>query len=300
MKKSIVAVFCLFFSLFNIAQVSDTVRIKDHFVQITKSGEYRHYKNIEELNRVAKYIYDVFAQYSDSVWYQEFEVDGRKYKNVICSFGPTKAKRTIIGAHYDVCGLQEGADDNASGVIGLLELARLFENKTLDKRVDLVAYSLEEPPYFASEKMGSFIHAQSLIEEQAEVELMISLEMIAYFKDEKGSQDYPAGSLSLIYGKRGNYITLVQKFGAGKKENRWCRSFKRKAKVRTKRFKGPENLIGIAFSDHRNYWHFNYPALMITDTAFFRNKNYHKSTDVMESLDFYRMSMVIDAVSEMF
>ncbi|WP_090247601.1 M28 family peptidase [Lishizhenia tianjinensis] len=281
------------------AQESDTTFIKKHFTTITKSGEYRHYKNVKELNRVAAYLKSVFESYSDTVWYQSFEVDGRKYKNVICSFGPITAKRTIIGAHYDVCGISEGADDNASGVVGLLELARMLQGKELSKRVDLVAYTLEEPPYYGTQNMGSFIHAQSLVKDSVEVEIMVSLEMIAYFKDQKNTQDYPAKFLSLFYGKRGNYITLVQKIGGHSSVDKWCRKYKRKAKVRTKRFKGPESLVGIAFSDHRNYWHFNIPALMITDTAFFRNKHYHQSTDVMENLDFHRMSLVINAVYEM-
>lgn len=286
-------------SLETCAQQSDTTIIKDHFVAITKSGEYRHYKNVKELDRVAGYIKSIFEAYSDSVWFQNFTVDGREYKNVICSFGPVDGEATVIGAHYDVCGLQEGADDNASGVVGLLELARLLKDKPLNKRVNLVAYSLEEPPYYGTQNMGSFIHAKSLLEDSVEVELMVSLEMIAYFKDEKHTQDYPSKFLSLFYGKRGNYITLVQKIGAHKNVGKWSRKYKRLVEVKAKRFKGPENLLGIGFSDHRNYWYFGFPALMITDTAFFRNKHYHQKTDVMENLDYYRMSLVIDGVFAM-
>ena len=120
--------------------------------------------------------------------------------------------------------------------------------------------------------------------------------MIGYFKDEKKSQSYPVGLLSLFYGSRGNYITLVKKFGAGSFARKFCRKYKSTNAIRTKKFTAPPSLPGIDFSDHQNYWKFGYSALMITDTAFFRNKNYHEATDTMETLDFGRMAKVIDGV----
>jgi hypothetical protein len=209
-----------------LAQKSDTILIKNHFTAITKTKNYRNYQNIEQLNEIAKYIHTDFLNYSDSVYYQKFEVNGIVYKNVICSFGTENTKRIVVGAHYDVCGNQEGADDNASGVIGLLELARQLKGIKLKNRIDLVAYTLEEPPYFRTEFMGSFIHAKSLVDEKTEVYGMISLEMIAYFKDEKKSQTYPIGILKLIYGGKGNFITLVNKMYAGK----FAREFSNKMK----------------------------------------------------------------------
>ncbi|MGK4567417.1 M28 family peptidase [Flavobacterium sp. 3HN19-14] len=142
----------------------------------------------------------------------------------------------IIGAHYDVCGDQEGADDNASGVVGLLELARQLKGKTLQNNIEIVAYTLEEPPYFDTENMGSFIHAKSLKENNVNVFGMVSLEMIGYFSDKKKSQEYPIGILSLIYGNKGNYITLVNKFGKGKFAREFSRNYKRASKVKTKKF----------------------------------------------------------------
>jgi hypothetical protein len=125
---------------------------------------------------------------------------------------------------------------------------------------------------------------------------MISLEMIGYFSDAKRSQDYPLGILKLIYGNKGNFITLVNKFGKGKFAGKFTREFKRTAAIRTKRFTGPKLLPGVDFSDHLNYWTFGYSALMITDTAFYRNKNYHMASDTIETLDFKRMAIVVDDV----
>ena len=275
---------------------SDTTVIKSHLTAITKTGSFRTYKNIEQLNQTADYIKSVFNQYSDSVYFQEYLVNGQVYKNVICSFGIEHKKRIIVGAHYDVCDNQEGADDNASGVVGLLELSRLLKGQKLNQRIDLVAYTLEEPPYFRTENMGSYIHAKSLVDNKTEVSGMISLEMIGFFKDEKKSQSYPIGLLSLFYGNRGNYITLVKKFGAGHFTRKFCRTYKSTKVIKTKKFTGPQRLSGIDFSDHLNYWKFGFSALMITDTAFYRNKNYHESTDKMETLDIYRMAKVIDGV----
>lgn len=275
---------------------SDTTIIKAHLRAITKTEKFRTYRNVDQLNRTADYIKNVFSQYSDSVFMQEYLVNGQIYKNVICSFGTENKNRIIVGAHYDVCGNQEGADDNASGVVGLLELSRQLKGQKLNKRIDLVAYSLEEPPYFRTENMGSYVHAKSLADNKTEVYGMISLEMIGYFKDEKKSQSYPIGLLSIFYGKRGDYITIVKKFSSGQFARTFSRKYKSTKAIRTKKFKGPKALPGIDFSDHLNYWKFGYSALMITDTSFYRNRNYHEPTDTIETLDIYRMAKVIDGV----
>ena len=276
---------------------SDTTIIKNHLSTLTKTSGFRTYDNTELLDQTADYIKKIFSQYSDSVSTQRFRADGLEYQNIICSFGTENSKRIVVGAHYDVCDNQEGADDNASGVVGLLELARILKGQKLNYRIDLVAFSLEEPPYFRTPFMGSYIHASMLSESKADVFGMISLEMIGYFSDEKKSQSYPAGFLSLIYGNKGNYITLVKKFGAGKFTRKFCRQFKSSAKIRTKIFSGPSSLPGIDFSDHLNYWKFGFSAMMITDTAFYRNKNYHEASDKMETLDVARMAKVIDGVA---
>ncbi|QXU42608.1 M28 family peptidase [Pedobacter sp. D749] len=275
---------------------SDTSLIKTYLKTLTKTPQFRNHTNIDQLNLTADYIKTIFEKSSDSVSVQEYDVDQKIYKNIICSFGTENKKRIIVGAHYDVCGDQEGADDNASGIVGLIELSRLLKGKKLNYRIDLVAYTLEEPPYFRTEFMGSYIHAKSLKESKAEVFGMISLEMIAYFKDETKSQSYPLGILSVKYGNKGNYITLVKKFGSGEFVNQFSKNFKASKSILTKTFASPTSLPGIDFSDHLNYWKFDYDAMMITDTSFYRNKNYHQKTDTMETLDISRMSKVIDGV----
>jgi Peptidase family M28 len=298
LKKSALFFGCLFYlGNFLFGQVhSDPTLIKKHLVAITKTNGYRNHQNIALLSQTADYIYAHFLQFADTVYFQEYSVKGKIYKNVIASFGAKNKKRIVVGAHYDVCGEQEGADDNASGVVGLLELARLLQGQPLRYRIDLVAFTLEEPPYFRSEYMGSYIHAKFLADTKTDVFGMLSLEMIGYFSGAKKSQSYPIGLLKLIYGGKGNYITLVKKFGAGKFARKFGKKFKKSKSLETKKFVAPSKLSGIDFSDHLNYWKFGFSALMLTDTAFYRNKNYHEKSDKMETLDIGKMAKVIEGV----
>jgi hypothetical protein len=279
-----------------IERFSDVKRIENDLITITKTDKSRNYLNIATLNFVAQYIFDEFSKNCDTVYYQPYIVNGRVYKNVIGSIGLDKKEKIVVGAHYDVAGNQEGADDNASGIVGLIELSRLIAKDSLNYRIDFVAYTLEEPPFFRTEQMGSYIHAKSLYDSGEKIKGMICLEMIGYFNEAKDSQDYPIGFLKLFFGNKGDYITIVQKYGNGKFGRQINRLMKNQGSIRTKSFKSPESLPGIDFSDHLNYWKFDYSAVMITNTAFYRNKNYHEPTDKIETLDLNKMGLVIDEV----
>lgn len=274
---------------------ADTNLIKQHLTAITKREKARHFANPDALDSVAAYIYREFEKSADTIYYQTYRANGTTYRNVIAVFGSKNQKRIIVGAHYDVCGNQEGADDNASGTVGLLELSRMLKGKELKNRIDIVAYTLEEPPFFRTDYMGSAIHAKSIEPIKDQVLGMISLEMIGYFSDMKNSQEYPLGILKWFYGGKGNYITLVRKNTAGKFVKQFIKKYKKTKQIKSKKFAAPRSLPGIDFSDHLNYWNIGIDALMITDTSFYRNKNYHKETDTMETLDFAKMAKVIDA-----
>jgi hypothetical protein len=297
MKLPKILIITFLFSFhFSSKAFSDTILIKSYLTTLTKTSTSRSFENISQLNKTADFIRSTFSKYSDSTSQQEYIVQNNTYKNIICSFGTENSKRIIIGAHYDVCEHQQGADDNASGIVGLLELARMLKGQKLKYRIDLVAYTLEEPPFFRTEHMGSYIHAKSLLDNKTDVFGMVSIEMIGYFKDDKGSQHYPLSILKLIYGSRGNYITLVNKFNKGKFANRFNHKYKSTKVIRTKKFVAPASLTGIDFSDHLNYWKFGFSALMLTDTGFFRNENYHQKTDTLETLNIQKMSNVIDGI----
>jgi Zn-dependent M28 family amino/carboxypeptidase len=272
----------------------DINRIRTDLERITKTEKSRNHNNIDILNETAAYIHSELSKQCDTVFYQTFVVDNKEYKNVIGSVGSQHKERIIIGAHYDVAGEQEGADDNASGVAGLLESARILSNEKLGYRIDFVAYSLEEPPYYASKNMGSYIHAKSMYDERINVKGMICLEMIGYFSDESNSQQYPLGFLRWFYGNKGDFITVVQKYNNGSFGKKLKKLMTGQKLLPTRSFTGPAKLQGIDFSDHRNYWKFGYSAVMITNTAFYRNPNYHQITDKMETLDLERMTKVIE------
>ena len=139
--------------------------------QLTRVYPPRNYYNVISLDQTAGYIYDRFAAHGYRPVEQRFNIDRRTYKNILAFYGPEKAPRFVLGAHYDVCGEQPGADDNASAVAGLLAVAGLFKKHAppLDYRIDFVAYTLEEPPVFRSKYMGSYIHAKSLYAADAKV-----------------------------------------------------------------------------------------------------------------------------------
>jgi len=257
----------------------------------------RNVENINSLNLAADYIFGEFKKAGFETEEQKWKADGTEYKNIIASYNKDKEERLIIGAHYDVCGDQPGADDNASAVAGLLETARLIaaNRPDIDYRIDFVAYNLEEPPYFASNEMGSYIHAKSLKDEGINVLGMLCYEMIGYFSDEPGSQNFPSPGMEKIYPNTGNFIIVV---GLEKQSDFSKKVFglmKDKADVDVQLINFPAQVGLAGLSDHRNYWAFGFPAVMINDTSFLRNPNYHKSSDTINTLNFEKMAAVVDA-----
>ena len=264
---------------------------------LTQLNPPRHSDNLSSLNLAADYIKKEFEKIGLKTEEQKWQAGGNQYQNVIASYNTDEKERLIIGAHYDVCGDQPGADDNASGIAGLLETARLITSgkPDLDYRIDFVAYNLEEPPYFAGEEMGSYVHAKYLKDNKIPVLGMLCYEMIGYFSDKPNSQKFPAEELAKIYPNTGNFIIVVgldQQSAFSKKVHGLM---KKGAAIDVQLISFPAP-VGIAsLSDHRNYWAFGFPAVMINDTAFLRNPHYHQKSDKIETLDFEKMAAVVDA-----
>jgi len=271
---------------------SDSVQIVQHLTTITKTDGFRSSKNVPLLNQTAEYIFSVFSQYADTVYYQPFQFGDETYMNVVCRLGSENNKPlVVVGAHYDTVENTEGADDNASGVVGLLELVRILSKVKLNYPIEIVAYTLEEWT-----TTGSIIHAKSLYDARIPVYGMVAFEMIGYFDDKPNSQSYPVKALKLFYGNKGNYILLAEKNSSGAFVRNFSNSFKKWATIETKSMKAPLKW-GVGRSDHASYWKFDFDALMITNTADYRNPNYHRSSDTMETLDIPRMMKVIDATA---
>jgi hypothetical protein len=275
----------------------DPEQLRKHVVMLSEQLSPRDQNSVANLDRAAAYIRDRFAANRARVTEQPFEVAGQTYRNVIASFGPEAGERIVIGAHYDAYQRYPAADDNASGVAGLLELAGLLAKENLAVRVDLVAYTLEEPPYFYTSHMGSVVHAESLKHQGVKVRLMISLEMIGYFSDADDSQSFPISLLRLLYPSRGNFVSVVGSIGDGLLVRRLKSTMLTASPLPVYSINAPRFVPGIDFSDHLSYWQAGYPAVMITDTAFYRNHNYHTANDTAEKLDYTRMTMVVEDVA---
>ena len=276
----------------------DIGMIKSHVRYLTEIRPFRNYANPESLEKSAEYIMNEFKKYGSKTEYQSYKVAGREFKNVLCFLGPEDGTRVVLGAHYDVCGDQPGADDNASAVSGLIEILRILSpfSKDLRFRIDFAAYCLEEPPNFKTSNMGSYRHAGFLKKIGAQIKVMICLEMIGYFTDRENSQDFPAPGMKLIYPSTGNFISIVSNLASASFAEE-LQIYMSKADIDVQRLSAPSILPGVDFSDHWSFWEFGYDAVMISDTAFYRNENYHHPTDTFDTLDFTRMSEVIRGVA---
>jgi len=282
--------------------------LKHHVYTMVDKFDTRIYSDIEMLDAAAGYILDEFSKYSSDVSYQTFELkefiadEVFEYRNVIANFkGTTTCSEglTVVGAHYDTYAGFSGANDNTSSVAGLLELARLLKAHPPKCDVQLVAYTLEEPPAFATKKMGSFIHAERLKEQNIKVKVAIVMETIGVFSDAQDSQNYPVPLMKLYYPNRANFIAVVSNFANILEVREAKNVLKRTSDLPVYSINAPTIIPGVDFSDHRNYWEFDIPSLMITDTAFYRTDTYHTIKDTPETLDYERMAKVVEGVFEM-
>src|SRR5215813_6886735 len=274
----------------------DPTKLETHVRELSQSFVPRDESHPENLDRCVVYIRQEFERVNARVSEQPFTVAGKTYRNVIAHFGPETKEMVVVGAHYDTAGPLPGADDNASGVAGLLELSRLLGNRQLPIRVELVAYTLEEPPFFRSGQMGSAMHAKDLKREGAVVRVMFSLEMIGYFSDARDSQHFPISAFSLFYPTEGNFISVVGKIDDGMLVRKIKKSMTGATTLPVYSINAPRLIRGVDLSDHLSYWQEGYPAVMITDTAFYRNANYHTADDTAERLDYRRMGQAVEGV----
>jgi Zn-dependent M28 family amino/carboxypeptidase len=285
----------------------DPARLEQHVRKLSIELNPRSFDQFQHLDAVARYIAAEFTAAGGRVELQAVQVDEATYHNVIARFGPAQGPLMVIGAHYDSAGDARaagvtpqshtpGADDNASGVAGLIELAHLLGRQAPSRAIELVAYTLEEPPHFRTEHMGSAWHARSLKAAGREVQLMLSLEMIGYFSDAPGSQSYPVVVMSQLYPDQGNFLALVGKFGDFGVTRRAKAIMAGATDLPVASLNAPPAVQGVDYSDHRNYWRHGYPALMVTDTSFMRNPHYHKDSDTADTLDYARAAKVVQSV----
>jgi Zn-dependent M28 family amino/carboxypeptidase len=225
---------------------------------------------------------------------QTFEVDGVDCANVEAVLSGETSEVVVIGAHYDSVIGSPGADDNGSGVAALLALARAFAKQKPARTLRFVFFANEEPPYFQSAAMGSWRYAKRCRERKENIVAMLTLETIGYFSDEKGSQQYPLAEHS--YPSVGNFIAFASNLKSEALLDRAMRVFRAHSSVPAEGGALPEDVPGVAWSDQWSFWQFGYPAVMLTDTAPFRNPHYHRSTDRPHTLDYERLARVVEGL----
>lgn len=231
---------------------------------------------------------------------REFEAGGQIWANLEAVLPGTDRAggQIVIGAHYDTVEGSPGADDNASGVASLLVLAERFVGRPQERTIRWVAFCNEEPPWFQSENMGSVRYAAELKREGVPVAAMISLESLGYFCDEPGSQKYPE-PLAKLYPSAGNFLAVVGDLQNQKLVDFAWNTLRETGLVPVEKGAFPESVPGVGWSDHWGFWKADFPGIMITDTAPYRNPHYHRETDLPGTLDFVRLGKAVDAVERL-
>ena len=247
----------------------------------------------DALHAAADYIERQWIAYGCTATRQEYTVCGVPCANIeVEAAGRVQPDELIVlGAHYDTVRHSPGADDNASGVAALLEIARMLQSHAPPFTVRCVAFVNEEAPFFFRGDMGSLRYARAARLRGDRIRLMLSLEMLGYYRDEPGTQKYPP-LLRYFYPAQGNFIGFVSNLRSARQLRWLVDAFEASSSFPLEAASLPWWVPGVALSDHSSFWRQGYPAVMVTDTAYLRNPHYHTAQDVPTTLDFRRLSEV--------
>jgi len=280
-------------------------RLEAHLRTLTVTIGERSVRFPENLKSTARYIQSFYEDIGIAVHTEPYDYSDFKVGNVVAeiSTGPQPSRRYLLGAHYDSVSGTVGADDNASAIAVQLETARdlkaLLGQENLDLAVTFVSFALEEPPAYGTRYMGSRVYAKKARKEQKKIDGMICLEMVGYACYEPGCQDYPFPLGFFGYPKEGNYIGIVGNFKSGGFTEALFKAFQKNLELPVIKIRIPLNgriLPAVRLSDHASFWDQGFKAVMITDTAFFRNPYYHRSSDTMEKLDYRFMAELVESL----
>jgi len=246
------------------------------------------------------HIIELFRSYGYQVSLQKYQVLDQTYTNIEVELrGQKKPEEIIIiGAHYDSVVGSPGANDNGSGVAGTLEIARRLSGQALSRTIRFVAFVNEEPPFFKTEAMGSLVYANRSAEKGEKIVGMMTLETIGYFREEPGSQHYPA-LINFFYPDKGNFIAFVGNLSSRRLLREAIDIFRKHATIPSEGAVLPAWIQGVDWSDHWSFWENGYPAIMITDTAPYRYPYYHTAQDTPDKIDYKKMTRVVLSVQKM-
>jgi len=268
----------------------------------------------ENLEKAALYIEQLLKSYGYAVSSQEFDVDvftsrnpkigtegisfnsvNYKTRNVIAEItGSLRPEEIIIvGAHYDSVYDCPAANDNGSGVAALLVIAQLLAKSPCEKTVRFVAFTNEEPPFFDSDDMGSRPYARACMERGEKIVGMLCLETLGYYTNAPNSQKLPHPIFKLFCPTTGNFVTFVSNFKSKSLLKRSVVAFRNAVEFPSQALALPEAITGVSFSDHSAFWRCGYPAIMVTDSAFYRYPHYHTAEDTADKIDYELMARVV-------
>jgi hypothetical protein len=280
-------------------------RLQDHLRALTKTIGERSVYFPENLEKAAEYIESVYQDIGLQVCRETYEYRDFTVANVVAEFslGANPSRHYLLGAHYDSVAGTVGADDNASAIAVQLETARrlkALEGKAdLDLAIKFVSFALEEPPVFNTPYMGSKVYTRKAKKEREKIDGMICLEMVGYTCREHGCQGYPFPLMFMDYPKKGDFIGIVGNLGSRKFTFSLYNAFQKNPSLPVVKLLVPFSgwlVPPVRLSDHSSFWDQGYNAVMVTDSAFYRNPHYHLPSDTMEKLDFKFMAEVVKSL----
>ncbi len=279
------------------SQQKSAVFLQNHVHTLAYTIGPRNVWQPPSMARSIAYLTKELESYGYQVSLQEFVARGKTVSNVEVEIQGSEIPHEIvvIGAHYDTIEGCPGANDNGSGVAVLLELARLLVGSKPKRTIRLVAFANEEPPFFYTRHMGSYHYAQRCRKRNETVTAMVALETVGFYSDEPDSQHYPF-PFSFFYPSTADFIGFVSNFGSGSLVRRAIGTFRKHTCFPSEGLAAPGFITGVCWSDHWAFWKAGYPAIMITDTAFFRYNAYHTPFDRHEKLDYGRMARVVSGL----
>lgn len=272
------------------AEPSLESELRSHVTMLSDTIGPRAIGRDDSLKRTADYLVGQFEKTGWSVRRLGYPVRGVMCENLeVERRGATRPEEiVVIGAHYDSVMMTPGADDNASGVAALLALARMFAKPEHSpaRTLRFVAFVNEEPYYFQTRLMGSRVYARACKERGDNIVAMLSLESIGYYSDKRGTQHYPSFLVALLRPSRGNFLAFVGNRSSKELVRQVTKTFERSKTLPSESASLPDEVQGMGWSDHWSFWQEGYQAVMVTDTATFRNPHYHQPTDKPDTLNF--------------
>lgn len=284
-----------------ITRDASSQRLRAHVERLAGEIGERNVFRPEALRAAADYIEAEWRNQGYQVVRRWYELSGTQWANLEVSRpGSTRPTEILlIGAHYDSVRGSPGANDNASGVAALLELSRLFADITPALTVRFVAFVNEEPPFYFTRRQGSVVYAKAARARGDAIRLMVSLETIGCYRDEPGSQRYPP-LFGFFYPNRANFIAFVSDLRSRALMRRTAQTFRQSSDFPLEHVATFRFIPGVAWSDHWSFWRQGYPAFMVTDTAFYRYRYYHKSQDTPEKVAYPELTRLTAGLAETF